>query len=404
MSMSKITDIKSKEILDSRGRPTLEVTVYAEAAAGTFQVPSGASTGSAEACELRDKDGHMKLAMENIEEIIKPSLLGLEVTEQEKIDGIMIALDGTGDKSRLGGNAMIGVSIAAAKASASAEGRELFEYLRTLSDIKPSRQTPYLYLNYINGGKHAASPLSFQEHIIVPQTDSIGEAMEIADKVEVALGAVITKEYGAGAGSSMGDEGGYIIPESDYEKPFYLLKQAIIDSGCDGLVRLATDVAASSFYKNGSYLVGGKTYSAKELRDIFIALDKEFHLLSIEDPFFEGSFEDFADLKNVLEAKIVGDDLTVTNSKKLAEAVAKNAIDAIIIKPNQIGTLTETLSTMKEARDNGLDCIVSHRSGETGDSFIADLAYAFGCFGLKAGALRRPERAVKYQRLADIAK
>lgn len=402
--MSKITDIKSREILDSRLNPTLEVTVYAGAAAGIFQVPSGASTGSSEACELRDKNGHMIRVMENIEKIIKPSLLGMEVTEQEEIDGIMIALDGTSDKSQLGGNAMVGVSIAAASAAARTGGIELFEYLRTLSDIKPSRPTPYLYLNYINGGKHAASPLSFQEHIIVPQVDSISEALKIAQKVEVALGKIITKEYGEIAGFNMGDEGGYIIPESDYEKPFRLLRQAIVASGCDGLVRLATDVAASSFYENGSYLLGGKTYSAKELRDVFIALDNEFHLLSIEDPFFENSFKDFADLKNVLEAKIVGDDLTVTNSEKLAEAVTKNAIDAIIIKPNQIGTLTETLSTMKEARDNDLDCIVSNRSGETMDSFIADLAYAFGCFGLKAGALRRPERVIKYKRLLSIAK
>ena len=174
--MSKITNIKSREILDSRGRPTLEVVVYAGVATGTFQVPSGASTGSAEASELRDSDGHMSRAIENIEKIIKPSLLGVEVTEQKKIDETMIALDGTGDKSRLGGNAKVGVSIAGGKASASAEGRELCEYLRTLSDIKPSRQTPYLYFNYSNGGKHAASPLSFQK-ISSPHIQRRGSGM-----------------------------------------------------------------------------------------------------------------------------------------------------------------------------------------------------------------------------------
>ena len=399
-----ITDIQTEEVVDSRGKSSLNVTALCGEARGSFSVPSGASTGAGEALELRDADGGMQRAMRNIETIIKPALLGMDATDQKAIDEKMRELDGTAQKTVLGGNAMIGVSIACTKAASAAKGVEVFEHLHSLADIAPSRTVPFLYMNYINGGKHAQSPLAFQEHIIVPQTENVAEAIVMGESIGGKLSEIIGETYGREVANSCGDEGGYVIPESKPDAPFALLVRAIADAGYEDRVRLATDVAASSFYENGSYKIGDANMSADELLALHTDLIARFDLLSIEDPFEENALADFARLQKANSAvRIVGDDLTVTDASRIARAVGTGAIKAVIIKPNQIGTLSETLDAMHTARARGIDCIVSHRSGETDDTFIADLSFAFGTFGIKAGALRKRERRVKYERLAAIA-
>ena len=401
--MTTITDIHAVAVPDSRGKPTLSVTVIAGEASGTFSVPSGASTGSNEAFELRDADGGMQTALAGLRREVRPALIGMDAADQAAIDAKLIALDGTENKSRLGGNTLVGVSVAAAKAAAKAKGVQTFEHLRTLADIAPSRRVPLLYLNDINGGKHAHTPLSFQEHLIVPETESITESLSMARTIGAELETVIMERYGAGSAATMGDEGGFVIPEHDPLVPFELLASAIERAGFSGRVHIATDVAASSFYDAGSYQVGGNAYSASALAALYQSLVQRFPIISIEDPFAESSLDDFATLQREVSVRIVGDDLTVTNAPRILKAADRGAIRAVIIKPNQVGTLTETLEAMRTAREKGIDCIVSHRSGETMDDFIADLAFAFGCFGLKSGAPRKPERMAKYERLASIS-
>ncbi len=403
MSMQAITDITAEAIADSRGKPTLSITVAAGEARGTFSVPSGASTGSHEACELRDVDGGMNTAIAGLQNELRAVLLGKDVCNQKDIDQSMISLDGTENKSRLGGNTLIGISIAAAKAAAATQQVELFQYLRTLADVRPSRTVPYLYMNLINGGKHANSPLSFQEHMIVPDTESVSESLAIAHSITEKLSGLIGEKYGADVTSIIGDEGGFVIPESHPSVPFELLMNAIEQSGYTGRIQLATDVAASSFYADGTYTVGGESCTPARLAELHEYLAGAFPILSIEDPFEENAADDYSTLQKKLSLRIVGDDNTVTQTNRIEKAAQKGAIKAVIIKPNQVGTLTETLAAMKTARDNGIDCIVSHRSGETNDDFIADLAFAFGVFGLKSGAPRKPERVVKYKRLESIS-
>ncbi len=399
-----ITKIQAEEIKDSRGNPTIKATVFAGNNSASFSVPSGASTGASEAHELRDQDGRgVKNAIEKIRSVITPALIGKNVSNQKEIDEIMLSLDGTANKTNLGGNSVIGVSIACAKTAAKISGMEVFEYLRTLAEIKPSQRIPYLYMNLINGGKHAANKLAFQEYHVVPTTDSIQEAVDIGVKIQNTLKEIILKDLGE-ASLAFGDEGGFAPQVSDIKKPLQYLSEAIKQNNLESKVRLALDVASSSFYSEGKYMVDGQTLSKDELLDVYDSLIAEFDLLSIEDPFDEKDFESFRKLKGgSREILVVGDDLTVSNSLLLQKAIEMSSINAMIVKPNQIGTLSETLATMKKARENGIELIVSHRSGETDDDFIADLAYAFGCFGLKAGAPSKPERMVKYNRLMQIA-
>lgn len=299
---------------------------------------------------------------------------------------------------------MIGVSIACAKVAAKISNQEAFQYLRILAEIKPSRRVPYLYMNLINGGKHAKNDLAFQEYLVVPDTEDVKEAVEMGITIQNTLKEMIIKNLGKES-VVLGDEGGFALKISDIRKPLLYLSEAIKQNNLQDKVRLALDVAASSFFENGMYKVDGKNISKEELLNIYNSLVKEFNLLSIEDPFNEEDFESFAKLKeNNHNLFVVGDDLTVTNKILLQKAIEKGSVNAMIIKPNQIGTLTETLETMKLARENNIELIVSHRSGETDDDFIADLAYAFNCFGLKAGVPTKPERMVKYKRLMEITK
>lgn len=401
---NKITKIIAEEIKDSRGNPTLKVTVWCGSdTSDSFSVPSGASTGVHEAHELRDEDGKgVKNATEKVNKIITPKLIGQDILNQKELDRIMIELDGTPNKDNLGANSIIGVSIACAKVAAKVSGVEVYEHLRILSEMKPSRKIPHLYMNLINGGKHAKNNLAFQEYHIVSNTDDLKEAVEIGIKIQDSLKEIINRDLG-NESLVLGDEGGYAPLVTDIKKPLEYLSEAIERNNLKEKVRLALDVASSSFYDNGKYKVDGKEITKDELMNIYNSLISEFNLLSIEDPFDEESFDDFKNLKDANKnLYVVGDDLTVTNKVLLKEAIEKGSINAMIIKPNQIGTLSETLETMRLARENDIELIVSHRSGETDDDFIADLAYAFGCFGLKAGSPQKSERMIKYKRLIQI--
>ena len=405
--MGKITKISAREILDSRGNPTLEVSVYSDQSVGTFSVPSGASTGSHEAMEKRDGDksrfrglGVLK-AVESVEKIISPALSGFDPKDQKKIDSELLRLDGTANKTNLGGNASIGVSVACAKLAAKIEGVETFEYLKTLRNIKPSRKVPLLFMNLINGGKHSQSSLAFQEYHVVPMVEDIEESLDIGTKIQYGLKKKLVEKIGASS-ANYGDEDGFVPSTSSVKKPLELLLEVIEENKLLDKVKLSLDVAASSFYKDGAYEFDGKKYSPDELLSFYDLLINSFPIILIEDPFFEEDFSGFAKLLSQKKIYVMGDDLTVTNSSRIKEAVSQKSIDAIIIKPNQIGTLTETLEAMELARQNNIECVVSHRSGDTTDDFIADLAYTFGCYGIKSGAPHGGERVAKYNRLLEI--
>ena len=402
---NKITKISAEEIKDSRGNPTLKVSVFVGEEVGSFSVPSGASTGAHEAHELRDPDGKgEKIEIKKINEVITPVLLGQDVLNQKEIDRIMIKLDGTPNKDNLGGNAMIGISIACAKVAAKVSGMETYEYLRTLAEIKPSRKIPYLYMNLINGGKHAKNNLAFQEYHAVIDIENVEEAVHAGVLIQNSLKKFILADLPDDL-LILGDEGGYAPKLTNVKKPLEYLSKAIKENNLEKNARLALDVASSSFYEDGMYKVDGKNITKDELADLYDSLIKEFDLISIEDAFDEEDFESFAKLKEREKGVIiVGDDLTVTNKVLVQKAINEKSINGIIIKPNQIGTLSETLETMQLARENDIELIVSHRSGETDDDFIADLAYAFGTFGLKTGSPIKSERMIKYRRLIEISK
>jgi enolase len=315
----------------------------------------------------------------------------------------MLEMDGMPTKSRLGGNAMVGVSVAAARAAATSLGVPLTDHIRSLApDITPSstgRRTPYLGMNLINGGKHAATRLAFQEYKVVPQTDDITEALNIGTSIMHALKKRLAKELGP-VHANVGDEGGFAPDLLAVHRPLELFMETAAELNLDHKIKLAMDAASSSFYSadKDAYEYDGGWRSAAELEAAFRGMIKDFPILYIEDPFNEDKWEDFTRLNADAETIIVGDDLTVTNPKFLQKAIGMKAISGIIIKLNQIGTLTETLDCMKLARDNDIECIVSHRSGETNDPFIADLAVATGAFGVKLGGPQRGERVAKYNR------
>jgi len=400
----KITDIRAEQILDSRNNPTLRVSVYVNDIMGFFDVPSGASTGKYEACELRDgengKSGVLN-AIDKIEKMIKPALIGIEIDQQQQIDEIMIKLDGTPQKTNLGGNSTIGVSIACAKTAAKVLGVEVYEYLRTIKSITPSRKEPYLYFNLINGGKHAATKLAFQEFHIVPQVESSEESVKISREIQNKLDEILEKEFKT---VTKGDEGGVALDVEDIFTPLLLMKRAVEELGYKDQIKYALDVAASSFYDHELrvYKFMDREWTTDEMVELYIKICNDFPMISIEDPFDEEDYAGFTKLQASVKTKLIGDDLTVTNIERLKKAIIEKSIEGIIIKPNQIGTLTETLNTMKFAKENNIDCIISHRSGETMDNFIGDLVCAYQCFGIKAGALGPKERDIKYERIIKI--
>jgi enolase len=409
MSKTTITGVSAREILDSRGNPTLEVAVTCEGGHGTFGVPSGASTGTNEALELRDGDesrfggqGVLKAAT-HVNVNLAGALIGMDARDQRALDRRMIEMDGTPNKSKLGGNAIIGVSVAAARAAAAASGAKLHEYLHALApDIQPTHRVPFMNMNLINGGKHAATRVAFQEYKVVPQTQDIKEAVMIGTTIMHALKKRIAKDYGA-VNANVGDEGGFAPDLDSVRKPLQLFMETAADLNLDHKIKLAMDVAASSFYvaDQDKYEYDGGMHTASELEADLRGMLRDFPFLYIEDPFNEDKFADFARLNDGTTV-IVGDDLTVTNPVILQKAIDAKSISGIIIKLNQVGTLTETLDCMQMARAHNIECIVSHRSGETNDDFIADLAVAFGVFGVKAGGPQRGERVAKYNRFVQL--
>jgi enolase len=401
-----IKNISAKEILDSRGNPTLEVSLWTENFCGVAAVPSGASTGKYEAAELRDGDKNrfnglgVKKAIQNIEKIIAPKLNGMSVFDQVKIDNLMKKMDGTKNKSRLGGNAMLGVSLAVARAAAASKNQPLYKYLGNFFNVKP--QMPRLYMNLINGGKHANNDLAFQEYHIVPETNDMEKALEFGTAVFRELKKAVIKKYGK-LSANIGDEGGLVPDITDAEEPLKILWSIVKMSNVK--CYLALDVAANSFYEKGKYIIKNKKLKTEDLLNLYKNLIKRYPMVSIEDPFHEEDFDNFARLREFADkfkVKIVGDDLTVTNPERIKQAIKKGSISGIIIKPNQIGTLTEVIEAIKISQKNNITCIVSHRSGETNDDFISDLAVASEAFGIKAGAPIRGERVAKYNRLWEI--
>ncbi|MCT7993942.1 phosphopyruvate hydratase [Laspinema olomoucense] len=399
--------IRAREILDSRGRPTVEAEVYlANGAMGLAQVPSGASTGSFEAHELRDGDKKryggkgVAKAVENVENKIAPSLVEMDALDQGAIDYAMIKLDGSPNKSNLGANAILGVSLATAKAGANALQIPLYRYLGgPLANL-----LPVPLMNVINGGAHAANNVDFQEFMIVPSgASSFKEALRWGAEVFASLSSVLDEK---GLLTGVGDEGGFAPNLESNQAALEILMLAIKKAGFKPgeEVSLAMDVAASEFYKDGKYVYEGTAHEPSELIDYLAKLVDEYPIVSIEDGLHEDDWENWKLLTQKLgdRVQLVGDDLFVTNHTRLKQGIDMGAGNAILIKLNQIGTLTETLETIDMATRNGFRSMISHRSGETEDTTIADLAVATRAGQIKTGSLCRSERVAKYNRLLRI--
>ncbi|TMI14056.1 phosphopyruvate hydratase [Candidatus Bathyarchaeota archaeon] len=407
---SKIIDVKARQVLDSRGNPTVEVDVWTQdGSKGRGTVPSGASTGIHEALELRDGDmkrfhgkGVLK-AVSNVNDRIKSRVIGKDVRAQREIDGLMIALDGTPNKKRLGANAILGVSIAVAKVAASSQGKPAYNYLRDL----PSYKLPVPMMNVINGGKHAGNKLAVQEFQIEPVgASSCSEAIRIGDEIYHSLGSVLKAKYGPSA-INVGDEGGYAPPLEMTGDALEAILRAISDAGYDeSTVHIGIDAASSSFYNNkdSTYQIDGKKLSSGGLEDYYEELVRTYPIRTLEDPFDEDAFDDFARITRKLgkRIKIIGDDLYVTNPERIKRGIEKKATNTVLIKLNQIGTVTETLDAIKMSREAGMDIVVSHRSGETEDTFISHLATSQESLFIKTGAPARGERTAKYNELLRI--
>ena len=398
-----IEDIKAREILDSRGNPTIEVDcILNDGSIGRASVPSGASTGSNEALELRDGGerylglGVLK-AVNNVNNIIRPELIGKEASNIRNIDDIMIDLDGTENKSVLGANAILGVSLACVKAAAISKGMPLYQY------IGDGTTLPVCMMNILNGGCHADNNIDFQEFMIIPVAASVKERIRIGSEVFHTLKKILkSKGYSTG----VGDEGGF-APNLDgnYEALDLIcesIKEAGYVPGKD--VCLALDVAASEIYKDGLYTIDGKQYDIDELINYYEDLVEKYPIISIEDPVYEEDFDGFKKITDVLGDKIqlVGDDLFVTNIKYLKKGVEMGAGNAILLKANQIGTVSEMIDTINFAKKYNYKTIISHRSGETDDSFIADFAVGLDVGQIKTGSMSRMDRICKYNELIRI--
>ena len=396
--MSKIKSIIAHEIKDSRGKPTVEVTI--ETGKGSFvaSCPSGASTGKNEALELRDTDGRgVQSAIKNVNEIIAPKLKGKDVLNQQEIDEFLIKLDGTENKSKLGANAILPVSMAACRAGAATKKILLYRHISELSGHKPN--IPLAMFNILNGGAHANNDLDIQEFMVVPEKETFTENLVLCNKVFQRLKENIEKNYGL---SEMGDEGGFAPKISKTEQALFLLKEAI---GTE-TVKISLDCAASGFCKSGKYNLDGREMIKAELLEYYGDLVNRFNIISIEDPFDQEDWNGFENITKRMSDKvlIVGDDLTTTNIKRIKEAHNKNACNAVILKLNQIGTVSETIEASNMAKSFGWKTIVSHRSGETMDDFIADLAVGTAADFIKSGSPAKEERMVKYSRLLEIEK
>ena len=406
--MSTINAIVAREILDSRGNPTVECDVYLDSGVmGRAAVPSGASTGIREALELRDKDaryggkGVMK-AVENIHAKIQPALIGFDVTQQASIDAQMIEDDGTENKSNFGANAILGVSMACARAAANYVGLPLYRYLGGMGAV----QMPVPMMNVINGGAHANNNLDLQEFMIIPiGAPSFHEAVRYGAETFHALKKIIN---GRGMSTAVGDEGGFAPNIDSHEEAIELIIEAIKAAGYEPGkdIAIGLDCAASEFYEDGKYVQKGqgKTYTAEEWIKVLEGWIAKYPIISIEDGMAEVDWEGWKKLTDALgrRVQLVGDDLFVTNPKILAEGIQKGVANSILIKVNQIGSLSETLAAIEMAKRAGYSVVVSHRSGETEDSFIADLAVGVNAGQIKTGSMSRSDRMAKYNQLLRI--
>ncbi len=401
-----IEDVRSMEVLDSRGNPTVKTWVRTSGGfVGSFSVPSGASKGVHEAVELRD--GGRRLggkgvlrAVANVEGPLAAVVIGRDVRMQREIDLAMVEADGTPDKSRFGANAILSVSMAVAKAAAVGLRMPLYRYVGGSN----AHVLPVPLLNVLNGGLHAGNDLAIQEFMIVPAAfDSFREALYAAVEVYRELGRILVDRYGKGA-KNLGDEGGYAPPMKETREALDALMSAIEAAGHDGKVFLALDAAASSFYRDGKYSIDGRELSAEALLDYYERLLEEYPIISVEDPFYEEDFETLARMTRELgdRIQIVGDDYFTTNVSRLKIGISRGAANSLLWKINQVGTLTEALEAARLAQSNGYSVIVSHRSGETTDAAIADLAVAINAGQIKTGAPARGERVAKYNRLLEI--
>lgn len=434
--MSAIIEVHAREVLDSRGNPTVQVEVISEFGGfGSAIVPSGASTGTREALELRDQNSAkyknnwfggkgVMLAVDNVNNKIAPEIIGLEVTDQRLIDELMIKLDGTPTKSKLGANAILGVSLAVAKCAADELGIPLYRYIGGTN----ARVLPLPMLNVINGGEHASNTLDFQEFMIMPVgASTFREALQMANKVFHTLAKLLKK---AGHGTQVGDEGGFAPNLKSHEEALDFLVKAIKEAGFnpalkgEKAVAIAMDAASSELYdvKTKKYTFGKlkaaidskkpgfenlktqTTFTSNELIEYYANLFKKFPIISVEDGFAEQDWDGFKKMNEKFGSykQIMGDDLTVTNKTILTEAVRKGTINSILIKLNQIGTLSETLDTIELAHKSGMTAVVSHRSGESEDTTIADLSVALNTGQIKTGSMSRTDRIAKYNRLLAI--
>ena len=401
-----IEDVTAIEVLDSRGNPTVKATVaLSDGTVASAIVPSGASTGKREALELRDGGdrycgkGVLK-AVENVNSQIAEAVIGLDAFDQKALDDEMRELDGTDNYSSLGANAVLGVSMAVARAAAKSLDVPLYRYLGGAN----ASVLPVPMFNIINGGAHANNSVDFQEFMIMPfGFDKFSDALRAATEIYHTLKGLLNA---AGHSTAVGDEGGFAPNLNDNEEPIKLIMQAIEKAGYKAgeQIKLALDVAASELYENGKYKLEGKEFSSEELIERYAQLCEKYPIFSIEDGLSEDDWAGWAKLTSKLGAKVqlVGDDLFVTNEKILREGIAKGVGNAILIKPNQIGTVSQTMQTIRLAQRKGYRCVMSHRSGESEDSFIADFAVAMNTGQIKTGATSRSERNAKYNRLLEI--
>ena len=404
--MSSISDVRAREILDSRGNPTIEVEVTLDDdSVGRAAVPSGASTGAFEAVELRDGDERylgkgVIQAVIAVEDEIMPAVIGFDATDQRFIDETMIALDGTPNKARLGANAILGVSMAVAKAAAQSAGLPLYRYIGGPN----SHVLPVPMMNIINGGAHADSDVDFQEFMIAPiGADSFNDALRMGAEVYHSLKSVLKAN---GLSTGLGDEGGFAPNLPSNRAALELISEAITKAGfkLGDDVALAMDVAATEFFKDGSYHVEGTARSTEQMIELYAQLAKDFPIVSIEDPLAEDDWDSWVHFTSAMgsQIQIVGDDHYVTNTERIAKGIELKSANALLVKVNQIGSLTETAESVEMAHRAGFATMMSHRSGETEDTTIADLAVAFNCGQIKSGAPARSDRVAKYNQLLRI--
>lgn len=406
MSGRLVTRVAGREVLDCRGLPTVQVDLELEGSiVGAADVPSGRSTGTHEAVELRDGGerfgGYGVLeAVRHVNGELADALVGRPLPAQRELDATLVELDGTPDKSRLGANALLGVSLAGARAAAQDAGAPLYAHLSSNAHV-----LPVPLVNLINGGRHASNDLAFQEFIVIPVgADSILEALQISTEVNLALGEILLNRYGKVA-LNTGDEGGYAPPIADPVEALGLLHEAVDRAGHAGRFRYGLDCAATHYYDRDAseYLLGGERRGPEGMIELYLELIRDFDVITIEDPLDEDDFEGFARLTETSAIQIVGDDLFTTNPERLREGIDRGAANALLWKVNQIGTLSEALDAAELALRAGYSVVVSERSGETEDPMIADLCVALGAGQIKTGAPVRGERTAKYNRLIKIA-